>query len=47
VVDEAIEFLQKQSPLQPFILSHGMSLAAEDLMKMNGPQGIVGIFLSL
>jgi hypothetical protein len=46
-LEDAILFLQKQNPLPPFSLSHGLSLAAEELVKMNGPLGIIGFFMTL
>lgn len=41
-VDETIAFLKKQKPLEPFRLSKGMTLAAQDLVKYQGPRGEFG-----
>ncbi|OUD14344.1 hypothetical protein TPSD3_08485 [Thioflexithrix psekupsensis] len=41
-VDEAIEFLQRQSPLPPLIYSIGLTRAAQDHVADQGAQGFVG-----
>merc|ERR1719495_136158 len=39
---EAVGFLRRQSPLSPFTLSRGLTLAARDHMHDLGPRGRVG-----
>lgn len=41
-VDEAIEFLQKQSPISALHVSNGLSLASREHVKTQGPTGLKG-----